>query len=43
MGLVPDERAVQKLAPASPVQRSGIAFMRGVRTLLSTLQAFWAR
>src|SRR5437016_4523171 len=37
MGLVPDEGAVQELAAASPVQRSAIAFMRGVRTLQSTV------
>jgi hypothetical protein len=38
MGLVPDERAVQELAPASAVQRSAIAFMRGVWTLQSTVR-----
>ena len=38
MGLVPDEAAVQELAPASPIQRSAIAFIRGVRTLQSTVR-----
>ena len=38
MGLVPDECAVQELAAASPIQRSAVAFMRGVRTLQSTVR-----
>jgi hypothetical protein len=33
IGLVPGEGAVQELAAASPIQRSAIAFMRGVATL----------
>ena len=33
MALVPDKGAVQELAWASPIQRSAIAFMRGVRAL----------
>jgi hypothetical protein len=38
MGLVPDKGAIQELASASPIQRSAIAFMRGVRTLHSTVR-----
>ena len=38
MSLVPDKGAVQELASASPIQRSAIAFMRGVRTLQSTVR-----
>jgi hypothetical protein len=38
MGLVPDEGAVEKSAAASPIQRSAIAFLRGVRTLQSTVR-----
>jgi hypothetical protein len=38
MGLVPDEGAVQELAAASPIQRSAIAFILGVRMLQSTLR-----
>jgi hypothetical protein len=38
MGLVPDEAAVQELAAASPIQRSAIAFIRGVATLQSTVR-----
>ena len=38
MGLVPDKGAVQELAAASLIQRSAIAFMRGVRTLQSTVR-----
>src|SRR5450755_1184953 len=38
MGLVPDQGAVQELAAASPIQRSAIAFMRGVATLQSTIR-----
>ena len=38
MVLIPDQGAVEKLAPASPIQRSAIAFMRGVWTLLSTVR-----
>jgi hypothetical protein len=38
MALIPDEGAVQELAAASPIQRSAIAFMRGVRTLHSTVR-----
>ena len=38
MSLVPDEAAVQELASASPIQRSAIAFMRGVRMLQSTVR-----
>jgi hypothetical protein len=39
MALVPDEGAVQELAAASPrIQRSAIAFMRGARTLQSTVR-----
>jgi hypothetical protein len=38
MGLVPDEGAVQELAAASPVQPSAMAFMRGARTLRSTVR-----
>ena len=37
MGLVPDKGAVQEFAADSPIQRSVIAFMRGVRTLQSTI------
>jgi hypothetical protein len=38
MGLIPDQRAIQDLVSASPIQRSAIAFMRGVRTLQSTVR-----
>jgi hypothetical protein len=38
MALVPGKDAVQELASASPIQRSAIAFMRGVRTLHSTVR-----
>jgi hypothetical protein len=38
MALIPDQGAVQELAPASPVQRSVIAFMRGVRMLQSAVR-----
>jgi hypothetical protein len=38
MVLVPDEDAVQELASDPPIQRSVIAFMRGVRTLHSTVR-----
>jgi hypothetical protein len=38
MGLVPDESAVQELASASPIQRSVIAFMRGVWMLHRTVR-----
>jgi hypothetical protein len=32
VGLVPDEGAVEEFTAASPIQRSAIAFIRGVRT-----------
>jgi hypothetical protein len=32
VGLVPEEGAVEEFTAASPIQRSAIAFMRGVRT-----------
>jgi hypothetical protein len=38
MSLVPDEAAVRQFAPASPVQRSAIAFMRGGRMIQSTVR-----
>ena len=38
MGLVPDEGAIQEFAAASPIQRSVIAFMRGVWMLQSTVR-----
>jgi hypothetical protein len=38
MVLVPDAGAVQELASASAIQRSMIAFMRGVATLQSTVR-----
>ena len=38
MGLVPDEGAVQESRRHPPIQRSMIAFMRGVRTLQSTVR-----
>jgi hypothetical protein len=38
MGLVPDEGTVRELAAASAVQRSVIAFMRGVWMLQSTVR-----
>jgi hypothetical protein len=37
MALVPDEGTVQEL-PAAPIQRSAIAFIRGVATLHSTVR-----
>jgi hypothetical protein len=38
MLLVPDEGTVQELTAASPIQRSAIAFIRGVRTLQRTVR-----
>ena len=38
MGLVPDEGVIRELAAASPIQRSAIAFIRGVATLQSTVR-----
>ena len=38
LALVPGQGAVQELARHPPIQRSAIAFMRGVRTLQSTVR-----
>jgi hypothetical protein len=38
VGLVSDKGAVQEFVPASPIQRSAIAFIRGVCMLQSTVR-----
>ena len=38
VGLIPDEGAVEEFTAASPIQRSAIAFMRGVPALQSTVR-----